>query len=182
MDGTVGTTQCAIPPGGWYVYNITTENLEGTFFWSATYKAQQADGLKGPFIIKNPERPTFHNNDVTVQLSDWYHHESKTLLNQYFNTTKNPDLLDPLPNSALLNGRGHFNCSETQLPCVMQFPTTFTVRKESLTRLRLLNLGSVMSFKFSIDHHFVTVVETDGVETEPYTVQELDIHVGQRYT
>lgn len=29
------------------------------------------DGLRGPFIIKE-KNPT-HQNDITIQLADWYH-------------------------------------------------------------------------------------------------------------
>lgn len=38
------------------------------------------------------------------------------------------------------------------------------------------------SYNFSIDGHRMTVIETDGVETEPLTVDSLTVFSGQRYS
>lgn len=37
-------------------------------------------------------------------------------------------------------------------------------------------------YTFSIDGHSMTVIEADGVETEPVDVDELVIYAGQRYS
>lgn len=37
-------------------------------------------------------------------------------------------------------------------------------------------------YTFSIDGHSLTVIEADGVETEPVVVDELNIFAGQRYS
>lgn len=38
------------------------------------------------------------------------------------------------------------------------------------------------SFTFSIDGHNMTVIEADGVETEPVVVDQLTIYAAQRYS
>ena len=38
------------------------------------------------------------------------------------------------------------------------------------------------SFTFSIDGHNMTVIEADGVETQPVEVDQLTIYAAQRYS
>lgn len=49
-------------------------------------------------------------------------------------------------------------------------------------RFRLLSLSWDTYYTFSIDGHNMTIIETDGVNTEPLLVDSITIHAGQRYS
>ena len=49
-------------------------------------------------------------------------------------------------------------------------------------RLRIVNSGAFAGFYFWIDDHEMRIIEADGVETEPYTVNQINIGVAQRYS
>lgn len=42
--------------------------------------------------------------------------------------------------------------------------------------------SELLSFTFSIDNHNMTIIEVDGVETKPHTVDSLTIFAAQRYS
>lgn len=46
-------------------------------------------------------------------------------------------------------------------------------------RFRLISLSCDPSYVFSIDGHNLTIIEADGVETDPWEVSELEIFAGQ---
>ncbi|RYP70902.1 hypothetical protein DL771_005152 [Monosporascus sp. 5C6A] len=80
----------------------------------------------------------------------------------------------PAADSIVVNGHGHFNGSGTY------FETCLTRKKRHV--LRLINSSAATSFVFSIDDHDLTVITSDLVAIEPFTVQSLFIGIGQRYT
>ena len=43
-------------------------------------------------------------------------------------------------------------------------------------------MGCNPSYRFSIDNHTTTVIEADGIETQPLLVDQLEIFPGQRYS
>ena len=43
-------------------------------------------------------------------------------------------------------------------------------------------MGCNPSYRFSIDGHNLTIIETDGIATDPLTVNQLEIFPGQRYS
>ena len=45
-------------------------------------------------------------------------------------------------------------------------------------RFRIINTSCNPAFTFSIDNHNMTVIEADGTETEPLTVDSLTIFAG----
>ena len=49
-------------------------------------------------------------------------------------------------------------------------------------RFRLVSLSCDPSYTFSIDSHELTVIEADGVETHPVTVNAIEIFAAQRYS
>jgi FtsP/CotA-like multicopper oxidase with cupredoxin domain len=71
MDGTVGVTQCPIPPGQSYTYNFTVPNQHGTYWWHSHQKGQYTDGILGPLIIHDPNERnnTQYDEDLIVMLS-----------------------------------------------------------------------------------------------------------------
>ena len=48
--------------------------------------------------------------------------------------------------------------------------------------MRFINLGAGPYFDVAIDQHTFTIIEADGVEITPITVDTFRIHPGQRYS
>jgi iron transport multicopper oxidase len=46
-------------------------------------------------------------------------------------------------------------------------------------RLRLINTACIAAFNVSIDSHTLTVIETDGSETKPHTVDRVSLFPGK---
>ncbi|KAF9953103.1 hypothetical protein BGZ70_000358 [Mortierella alpina] len=190
MDGTMGVTQCAIPPGQSMIYNYTITNQWGTYWWHAHAASQYVDGIFGPLIVHSPDEPHLkkYDEDIIMMLQDYYHTPSDPLVNWYHSPKSGGS--DPLPDNGLINGRNSFNCSKA---AQAQFPTntkctdgeplaTFNFKAGSTYRIRLINTGAFADFQFSIDGHTLTVIEADGVDMQPVPVQRLPIHVAQRYS
>jgi iron transport multicopper oxidase len=56
------------------------------------------------------------------------------------------------------------------------------VQKGKRYRFRVLSMSCEPSFNFAIDGHEMTVIEADGELTKPVVVDNIQIHVGQRYS
>ena len=93
---------------------------------------------------------------------------------------------EPSPVSVLINGKGYFNCSyvEPGKSCVPNTQkTTFVVDSGKRYRLRILNVGAVTNFHFSIDQHRFVVIEADGTDTAiGAPVDSIHINAGERYS
>ncbi|KAJ3004441.1 UNVERIFIED_CONTAM: ferroxidase fet3, partial [Siphonaria sp. JEL0065] len=79
MDGAGMVTQCLIPgDGGSMVYNFTVGDQVGTYWWHAHYASQYADGLRGPFIIQDPDDPykSLYDEELIITLGDNFHRTS----------------------------------------------------------------------------------------------------------
>ena len=49
-------------------------------------------------------------------------------------------------------------------------------------RMRLINMACDPNYIFSIDDHWMTVIEADGVNHQPVQVTSMQIYAGQRYS
>ena len=49
-------------------------------------------------------------------------------------------------------------------------------------RFRLVSLSCDPNYVFSVDGHDMTVIEADGIETKPVTVNAIQIFSAQRYS
>ncbi|KAJ3069073.1 hypothetical protein HDU98_007844 [Podochytrium sp. JEL0797] len=183
-DGPSGVTQCPVAPGQTYVYDFTTNGQVGTFWWHAHYHLHIADGLRGPFIIRDPTEPKNYASEATLQLTDWYHQQSESLLQQYLNGTSNPNGNEPIWDSGLINGIGQFDCSQLvdSSGCQKKDPFVQQIQQGTTMRLRLINTSTFAAFLFSIDGHALTVIEVDGILVAPHVVDQLTINSAQRYS
>jgi FtsP/CotA-like multicopper oxidase with cupredoxin domain len=75
---------------------------------------------------------------------------------------------EPPPDSGLINGK--------------MTGSSFDLEPNLRYRLRLINMGSLTQFMFSVDSHVLSVVEADGTSLEPVNVHRVPIHVAQRYS
>lgn len=166
MDGPVGVTQCAIAPGSSMTYNFTIDQ-PGTYWYHSHNRGQYPDGLRGQFVIHDPENPYRgqYDEEVAITLSDWYHDEMPGLLSSFISLT-NPTGAEPVPDSALMN--------DTQ-------NLTVTVEPGKTYFFRMTNIGAFAGQYFWIEGHTLKVIEVDGVYTEPAETSMIYLTAAQRY-
>ncbi|KAF3931943.1 Laccase-2 [Dactylellina cionopaga] len=105
MDGTTGVTQCPIPPGESFTYEIKTAGQYGTYWYHSHFSTQYTDGLFGPLVIHSPSEPgrDKYKTDQVVMLHDHYHDLSRDKLYEYL--APDNENAEPIPDGALINGR-----------------------------------------------------------------------------
>ncbi|KAI9745890.1 MAG: hypothetical protein M1818_000571 [Claussenomyces sp. TS43310] len=188
MDGTVGVTQCPIPPGHSFLYNFTVENQYGTHWYHSHFSTQYADGLVGPLVVHAPEEAEAqkgYEHDQIILLSDWYHDLTAALLPAYLAPGNENN--EPVPDNGLIQGTNTIKCSslgtESGYTCLgNSSQAVFNVAKGKSYRYRLINTGAFAEYQFSIDNHTLSVIEADGTMVEPLGVHRLDINIAQRYS
>ncbi|CAG8596092.1 5991_t:CDS:2, partial [Diversispora eburnea] len=184
-DGVAGQTQCPIPDGISFVYNFSTGDQTGTYWWHSHYLSQYIDGLRGALIIHDPSDPYLKDYDYeyVVTLSDWYHSVSSELLAKRLAPGYRGR--NPIPDAGLISGRGQYNCSAASSDAKCNSTSSqpiYKVVKDKKYRLRLINTSAQTYFFFSIDNHQMTLIEADGINIQSQKISKLPIHVGQRYS
>ncbi|KZP16287.1 multicopper oxidase [Athelia psychrophila] len=168
-DGTASITQCPIVPGNGYQYDFSVPDQAGTFWYHSHVSDQYCDGLRGPFVVYDPEDPHKSLYDVddestVITLADWYHVPASEV---------------PIPfnsDSTLINGLGRYS-SGPESPL-----SVIDVIEGTRYRYRLVSMSCDTPYNFTIDGHQMTIIEVDGVNTEPLLVDSIQIFAGQRYS
>ncbi|KAH9971059.1 laccase [Russula compacta] len=168
-DGGAFVSQCPIVPGESFLYQFNAGEQTGTYWYYSHYKAQYCDGLRGAFVIYDPEDPHLSLYDIddestVITLADWYHYSS----------TEAP--LIPDYNSTLINGIGRYNGGPNVSLAVVN------VVQYRRYRLRLVSVSCEPAYNFSIDGHEFTIIEVEGSNVQPLRVDSLEIFAGQRYS
>ncbi|OZJ06881.1 hypothetical protein BZG36_00232 [Bifiguratus adelaidae] len=181
------TTQCPIPAGGSYTYEFSTEGQSGTYWWHSHYMSQYVDGILGPLIIHNATAESQvlpYDEELVISLSDWYHTPAPSLVTHYLSRSSKGE--EPTPDNALINGKMNNGCKLYVPPGTSCNPNAtlseFTFVPGKKYRLRLINTSAFANFHFSIDNHTLTVIEADGTDIKPLTVDRIPINVAQRYS
>nr|QPA20085.1 laccase 2 [Amylostereum areolatum] len=171
MDGVAFVTQCPIVPGNSFEYNFRVPNQAGTFWYHSHFSTQYCDGLRGAFVVYDPEDPHAWMYDVddestVITLADWYHYPA----------SQAPPIA-PF-NSTLINGHGrdlYNDHTNTALAVV-------NVVRGKRYRFRVISMSCDPNYLFSIDGHQLTVIEADGNNVQPLVVDEIQIFAAQRYS
>jgi len=151
-----------------------------SFQYHSHLSSQYVDGLRGALVVYDPADPHLSLYDVddantVVVLADWYHTPAIQLNDQFF-SDDNGGGHEPVPDSGTINGKGRF----------IGGPATpwarINVQQGLRYRPRLINASAYGFFTFSIAGHSLKIIEVDGVNHDPLTVDFLDIHAGQRYS
>ncbi|KAF2436781.1 hypothetical protein EJ08DRAFT_2725 [Tothia fuscella] len=188
MDGTVGITQCPIAPGAQFVYNFTVTGQSGSYWYHAHHSMQASDGLFGPLIVhaRNERRvqPIPYTTDRIVMVHDYYYDLTSALMMQYLAPDR--ENAEPVPDSALINGKGIRDCKEVSsrkcdgFSAVME---TLKLERNKNHRLRFINVGAFAEFQIQIDNHDFAVTEVDGTDVVgPNRYHRLNILPAQRYS
>ncbi|ESK90671.1 laccase [Moniliophthora roreri MCA 2997] len=173
-DGPAFVNQCPVPPGQTFHYAFDTAGQTGNYWYHSHLSTQYCDGLRGAFIVYDPDDPLQDLYDVddentVITLADWYHTVAPDAQDKFFNTGT-----VPIPDSGLINGRGRFiGGPEVPFAVIM-------VEQGKRYRFRLISISCRPFHTFSIDGHNITAMEFDGVEHDPVTVQNVDIFAAQR--
>ncbi|KLO10981.1 type-2 Cu-depleted laccase [Schizopora paradoxa] len=175
MDGPAFVTQCPIIPDHSFLYDFQVPDQAGTFWYHSHLSTQYCDGLRGPLVIYDPQDPMKHLYDIddestVITLADWYHNTSTSLFPGTNKTAPNPD-------TTLVNGLGRWSEATEPSPLAV-----VSAKPGKRHRFRIINAACFPSYKFSIDGHRMTIIETDGETTQPHTVDSLEIFAGQRYS
>ncbi|KAL0572350.1 laccase, multicopper oxidase, benzenediol:oxygen oxidorectuctase [Marasmius crinis-equi] len=188
-DGVAFVSQCPIPKGDSFLYDFSTGDQAGTFWYHSHLSTQYCDGLRGPIVVYDPEDPYLSLYDVddgkstyyirliptphaipsrlestVITLSDWYHTKAKQIA---FGT----------PDSTLINGLGRWSQGDLTAPL-----SVITVESGKRYRLRVVNTACDPMYDFHIDQHNFTVIEADSVSHQPVTADSVKIYAGQRYS
>ncbi|MCJ1433270.1 hypothetical protein MMC27_002629 [Xylographa pallens] len=167
MDGPVGVTQCGIPPGGSYTYEFTI-NQPGTYWYHSHVGGQYPDGLRGPLIVHDPHSPYAgqYDEEIVLTLSDWYHEQFPTLVSTYLSAALNPSGNESIPYSNLINDAQDIK---------------FAIQPGKTYFVRVISMAAFAATYVHFDQHAMTIVEIDGVYTQPQTVDSIYVTAAQRY-
>jgi iron transport multicopper oxidase len=129
---------------------------------------QYPDGLRGALIIHDPEFPYQDQVDeeIVLSVSDWYHEQMATLTPKFLNKA-NPTGAEPVPQNALLN-------DTTNLKVSVQPGKTYL--------FHVVNIGAFAGQYLWFEGHNMTIVEVDGVFTDPAETSMIYISAAQRYS
>ncbi|KAF9259962.1 laccase [Marasmius fiardii PR-910] len=155
-DGTATVSQCPITPGHSFEYRFKAAEQAGTFWYHSHLSTQYCDGLRGPFIVYDPNDPHKSLYDVDdestiITLADCRKPPQTPDSGRYPNGTASP--------LAVIN-----------------------VEPGKRYRFRLISMSCEPNYVFSIDGHNITVIEADGHSTESVVVNSIQIFAGQRYS
>ena len=157
MDGSVGVSQCPIPPGGEFTYEFQIKGQYGTYWYHAHQGAQASDGLVGPLVIHSKDEKRLetipYDTDQVVMVSDHYHNLTSELMMKYL--ASDAENAEPVPNGALINGRGMKDCSRYPgWKCDSTSPHVghpkFVLQYGKNHKLRFINVGAFAEFQIAI--------------------------------
>ncbi|KAF3759902.1 hypothetical protein M406DRAFT_348628 [Cryphonectria parasitica EP155] len=170
MDGPVGITQCEIQPGSLFRYRFDiAEDQTGTFWYHAHSQIHRGDGLYGGLVIHEPlgtksSSSQDHDAEILLLAGDWYHHQSSRVLESFMSSTGDGN--EPCPDSLLVNGMGHFDCSREvpakPVDCTISLKPTITLNKRLRYRIRLINAGSLAGISMGIPDALLNITYVDG--------------------
>lgn len=101
-----------------------------------------------------------------MSLTDLYHVEAPYLVN-YFLSANNYNGAEPVPDSALINEGQN---------------AKFNITPGKTYMFHVINMGALAGQFLQFDQHNMTIIEADGVYTQPYQVSQIFVAVAQRYT
>jgi FtsP/CotA-like multicopper oxidase with cupredoxin domain len=209
MDGVPGISFKGIPPGETFTYRFKVQQT-GTYWYHSHSGMQEQTGMYGAIVIE-PTRgadPIRADRDYVVQLSDWtdedpmrviaklkaqsdYYNFNQPTAVQFFRDASSAGL------SAAINKRKMWNqmrMNPTDLADISAYTYTYLMngvtpagnwtgqfRPGERVRLRFINSGAMTFFDVRIPGLKMTVVQADGQDVEPVTVDEIRIGVAETY-
>ncbi|MEK6770483.1 MAG: copper resistance system multicopper oxidase [Pseudomonadota bacterium] len=208
MDGVPGISFPGIRPGETFTYRFKVTQ-SGTYWYHSHSGMQEQMGMYGAIIVDPARAGTIRaDRDYVVQLSDWSDENPHRVLAKLkvqsdyynFNQPTAVDFFRDVANqgwSAALAKRRMWNqmrMSPTDLADVSAQTYTYLIngttpagnwtglfRPGEKVRLRFINSGAMTFFDIRIPGLKMTVVQADGQNVEPVTVDEIRMGVAETY-
>ncbi|MCX4190837.1 copper resistance system multicopper oxidase [Methylophaga sp. OBS3] len=208
MDGVPGISFDGIGAGQEFTYTFKVQQ-SGTYWYHSHSGFQEQTGMYGAIIIDPAEGESIKaDRDYIIQLSDWTDEDPMDVFHKlkkqsdYFNMHK-PTLGDFI-NEAQQKGLGQtvkdrqmwneMRMSPTDLADVSSMTYTYLMngqppaanwtglfKKGERVRLRFISSGTQSIFDVRIPGLKMTVVQVDGIDVEPVTVDEFRFGSGETY-
>ena len=207
-DGVPGISFDGIAPGETFVYRFQVRQA-GTYWYHSHSGFQEQTGLYGPLVIE-PAGPDRYpaDRDYVVMLSDWtdedpdriyaklkkqsdYYNFAQPTVPDFFRDVREKGLSQALAMRKMWN---EMRMNPTDLADISAYTYTYLVngttpsgnwtglfRPGERVRLRLINSGAMTFFDVRIPGLKMTVVQADGQDVEPVTVDEIRIGVAETY-
>ena len=208
MDGVPGVSFPGIKPGETFTYRYQLRQ-NGTYWYHSHSGNQEQAGLYGPIIIDPVTRDPFpYESECVVMLSDWtFENPARVLAKMkkfgpYYNFNRRT-LVDVFRDGsrngwgATLADRslwGKMRMDPTDIADVTGFTYTYLLNGQSANqnwtalfkpgeriRMRFINAGAMTHFDVRIPGLQMTLVQADGQNVEPVTVEEFRIAPAETY-
>ncbi len=208
MDGVPGISFPGIMPGATFTYRFTVKQ-NGTYWYHSHSELQEQAGLYAPIIIEPVQPEPYHSDrQHVVMLSDWSDEDPHTVFAKtkkqsgYFNFNKRT-LVDFFRDAAEMGwgpavsdrlAWGRMRMDPTDIADVTGYTYTFLIngrppganwtalfKAGERVRLRFINGSAMTYFDVRIPGLEMTVVQADGQEVQPVTVDEFRIAVAETY-
>lgn len=208
MDGVPGISFRGIPPGETFTYKFKLEQT-GTYWYHSHSGMQEQTGMYGAIKVvpRNGERIQAQR-DYVVQLSDWtdedpmriyaklksesgYYNYNKPTVIDFFRDVANDGLKLAYEKRAMWN---EMRMSPTDLSDLSAQTLTYLMNGKTpagnwtglftsgeRVRLRFINGAGNTFYDVRIPGLKLTVVQTDGVDVHPVTVDEFRFGPGETY-
>ncbi|TPX47136.1 hypothetical protein SeMB42_g03437 [Synchytrium endobioticum] len=182
-DGSTFVAQCPIRPHSRFTQYIAL-NQSGVYWYHSHSGLQYGDGLRAPVVVlPRCQRPELKGVDsYIVGFTEHYFNTSSFLQPTYLSGNNTIGIYSP--DAGLINGVGLYNCSDPipdNSTCVAEpQPWTADVVQNQTYYLRFVCMSQMAGYNVSIAGHNLTIIEADGDDTYPYTVEEVEISIGQR--
>ena len=208
MDGVPGISFTGIAPGETFTYRFKVLQA-GTFWYHSHTAFQEQTGLYGTLIIDPAGGDPIHaDRDHVVQLSDWtdedpmtvfaklkknsdYYNFFRPTVGDFFHDVSTEGLSSALAKRRMWN---RMRMNPTDLADISGYSYTYLMNGTTPTgnwtglfnrgervRLRFINSATQSFFDVRIPGLSLSVVQTDGQNVEPITVDEFRIAPGETY-
>ncbi len=208
MDGVPGVSFDGIKPGETFEYRFpVTQN--GTYWYHSHSKLQEQLGHYGPMIIEPKDNdPVEYDREYPVLLSDWtfespydvmnnmkkmdgYYNFQKRTFGEFFKDVSEDGFISAFKNYTSF---GRMRMSATDLADVTGATYTYLMnglgpesnwnalfKKGEKIRLRFINGSAGSTFDVRIPGLKMTVVQADGQNIEPVSIEEFRIGIAETY-
>ncbi|KAJ2828626.1 ferroxidase fet3 [Coemansia erecta] len=167
-DGPAMVTECGIPPGESFTYVIETRDQVGSFWVHGHYYMEAIDGLRTALIIRAKTPSDYYDEDILITLEEWEQMPYAEFVDR-MQSVPSGKLIPNFP-TVLINGiNGNVSNS-----------IHFTPGKRY--RIRFVSMSFTYWFKVQLPDHTMSIIEADGIDSEPAEVDGLDMCPGQRYS
>ena len=208
MDGVPGISFAGIKPGDSFTYRFRVRQ-SGTYWYHSHSGLQEQTGVFGPMVIDPADAdPHPCDREYVVMFSDWTFENPYRVVDKlrkeagYFNFARNTslDLIRPMPDRRTpmsIRERmrwGRMRMDPTDLADLTGHTYTYLVnglppagnwtalfRPGERVRLRFINAGAGTYFDVRIPGLDMTVVQADGQNIRPVTVDELRLAIAETY-